>query len=198
MTFCKRFTLMFLSVFILSFFLLGCRTVEVPGYSQQETMVSAENIDLDMFTEDSVLILLGKSFTEIIQVLGEPDEQGDSSLYGPHYYLLYLHKDGVIRLCSPKPMEKKIAVSIFLGPGQEVLGARVGMTFTEIMDILGAPAYGPEFGMDNKYYMDYFIEETNHPIQEVFISFSAEAIDSVTDDVFIKWEAYEYDNVEIM
>jgi hypothetical protein len=72
------------------------------------------------------------------------------------------------------------------------------MTFPEIIDILGAPAFGPEFGMDNKYYMDYYFGEINHEMPEVFISFSAVAVNGPTDDVFIKWEAYEYDKVELM
>ncbi len=197
MVFCKRLTFVFLSVFILPFFLLGCQTVEVLAYSHQEKMVSSKNIGSDMFKVDPVMILLGKSFDEIIHVLGEPDEQGDSSLYGPHYYILYMHKEGAIRLCSPEPMEKKIAVSIILGPGQEVLGARVGMTFPEIQDILGAPAFRPEPGMDKLYYMDYFFGETTNQIPEIFISFSADAINSPTHNAFIKWEAFEYDKVEM-
>ena len=141
--------------------------------------------------------LLGKGFDEIIQELGEPDEQGDSSWYGPHYYILYKHEEGVVRFAFPEP-EKKIAVSIILGPGKEVLGARVGMTFPEIQDILGVPAFGPELGMDNLYYMDYFLGDINHEMPEVFISFSADTMHSSTDDAFIKWEAYEYDYVELM
>ncbi len=94
--------------------------------------------------------------------------------------------------------EKKIAVSIILGPGKEVLGARVGMTFPEIQDILGVPAFGPELGMDNLYYMDYFIGEINNQMPEFFLSFSADAINSPTHDAFIKWAAFEYDKKELM
>ena len=192
-----RLPFLILSICILPFVLLGCQTVDGLAYSYPEKMVSIKNGSLDMFNEDPVMILLGKSFDEIIQVLGEPDEQGNSSLYGPHYYILYMHKEGVIRICSPEPMEEKIAVSIILGPGQEVLGARVGMTFPEIEDILGAPAFRPEPGMDKLYYMDYFFGETTNQIPEIFISFSADAINSPTHHAFIKWEAFEYDKVEM-
>ncbi len=193
-----RLPFIILSICILPFVLLGCQTVDGLAYSNPEKMVSIKNASLDMFNEDPVMILLGKSFDEIIQVLGEPDEQGNSSLYGPHYYILYMLKEGVIRICSPDPMEKKIAVSIILGPGQEVLSARVGMTFPEIQDILGAPALGPEVGMDNIYYMDYYFGEINHEMPEVFISFSADTVNGPTDDAFIKWEAYEYANGDLM
>ncbi len=53
---------------------------------------------------------------------------------------------------------------IILGLGQEVLGAKVGMLFSEIKEILGEPAFGPELGMDNLYYMDYFFGEMNHHV----------------------------------
>ena len=75
-------------------------------------------------------------------MLGEHDEQGYSGWLGPHYYILYKHEKGVVRFCSPEHLDNKIAVSIFLGPGQGVFGARVGMTFPEIQDILGTPDFG--------------------------------------------------------
>jgi hypothetical protein len=94
-------------------------------------------------------------------------------------------------------IENEIAVSIILGPGQEVLGAKVGMRFPEITGILGAPDFGPEIGMDNLYYMDYFGGEINDQIPDVFISFVAVSMNSPTDHVFIKWEAFKYEQTEI-
>ena len=193
----KRLPFLLLSVFVLPFALFGWQKMECLAYSDQEKIVSIKNAGAEMFDEDPVMNFLGKGFAEIIQELGEPHEQGVSSWYGPHYYIAYTHKEGVIRFGSPEP-EKKIAVSIILGPGKEVLGARVGMTFSEIQDILGPPAFGPELGMDNLYYMDYYLGEINHEMPEVFISFSAETMHSSTDDAFIKWEAYEYDYVKLM
>ena len=131
-------------------------------------------------------------------MLGEPDEQGYSGWQGPHYYILFQHEKGVVRFCSPEPVENGIAVSIILEPGQEILGAKVGMLFSEIKEILGEPAFGPELGMDNLYYMDYFFGEMSHQVPEVFISFSAACIDCPTQDVFIKWEAFEYGQMELL
>lgn len=103
------------------------------------------------------------------------------------FYILFQQEKGFVRFCAPELAENKIAVSIILGPGQEILGKRVGMFFSEINDTLGEPAFGPELGMDNLYYMDYFFGEMNHQVPEVFISFSAACFDCPTQDVFIKY-----------
>ncbi len=189
--------LLLLLILILPFALLGCQTVVNSEYNHQLEVESIENPAFDMFEKDPVLNLLGRSFDEIKQVLGEPDEQGYSDWLGPHSYILYRHKEGVIQFFSPESIDNEIAVSIILGLGQEVLGAKVGMRFPEIIDILEAPDFGPEIGMDNLYYMDYFGEEINDQIPEVFISFVAVSMNSPTDHVFIKWEAFKYEQTEI-
>jgi hypothetical protein len=45
--------------------------------------------------------------------------------------------------------------------------------------------------------MDYFGGEINDQIPEVFISFVAVSMNSPTDHVFIKWEAFKYEETEI-
>ncbi len=192
----KRLTFLFLLFFILPFVLLGCQAVENPIYAHRQKVESTGSPVLDIFEKDPVMNLLGKSFDEIRQVLGEPDEQGHSAWLGPHNYILYQNREGIIRFCSPESLD--IAISIILGPGQEVLGAKVGMLFPEIIDILGQPDFGPELGIDNLYYMVYFLGEINHQTPEVFISFSAVEIDSPTHDVFIKWEAFENNQTELL
>lgn len=147
-------------------------------------------IDKSMMIEDTVMNLLGKSFYEIKQVLGKPDEEGYSELFGPHYYILFQQKKGFLQFCSPEPLENKVAVSVILGLGQEVLGVKVGMVFTEIKDILGPPDFGPELGMDNLFYMDYFIGEA-------YLSFSADSINGSTKDAFVKLEDFEYDQMSL-
>jgi hypothetical protein len=177
--------------------LLGCQVVENPIYAHRQKVESTGSPVLEIFEKDPVMNLLGKSFDEIRQVLGEPDEQGHSAWLGPHNYILYQNREGVIRFCSPESLDM-IAISIILGPGQEVLGAKVGMLFPEIIDVLGTPDFGPELGMDNLYYMDYFFGELIHQTPEVFISFSAVGINSPTDDVFIKWAAFENNQTELL
>ena len=199
MIFYKRLPLILISVLILAF-VLSSQVVDNLAYSHKEMEENTARPDLNIRNKDPVLNLLGKSFDEVKQVLGEPDEQGYSRWLGPHYYILFQHGKGDILfsspvsspVSSPELLENKIAVSIILGPGQEILGAKTGMHFSEIKEILGEPAYGPELGMDNLYYMDYFFGEMSDQVPEVFISFSAACIDCPTQDVFIKWEAFEY------
>lgn len=151
---------------------------------------------LELATMHPVINFLGKSFYEIKQVLGEPDEEGYSELFGPHYYILFRHKEGLVRFCSPEDIENKLGVSIILGQGIEILGVKIGMSFHEIKDILGQPDFGPELGMDNLFYMQYLFVDIENQISETYISFSADSIDSNTHEAFVKWENYEYIQTE--
>lgn len=173
--------------------LLACEPLErraVEGELADEPCAAPEEGPAaGLFPEDSVMHCLGKSFCEVKRLLGEPDEEGYSSLYGPHQYMLYRQEEGVLRFGSPEGEEKTV-VSIILGPGQRVLGAKVGMTFPEIRKTLGEPEYGPDPGLDNLYYMDYFFGETDNGIPEILFSFSAEDITGPTGEAFIKWEGH--------
>jgi len=151
----------------------------------------APAIDAGLLQKDATLNLLGKSFTEIKEALGAPNEQGYSNEYGPAKYMLFKNKGGAIVFYSPENLENKRAISIVLGEGQSLLGTEVGMTFAEIKDILGSPTFGPEPGMGDSYFMDYYVGETTNNMPEAFISFSADDSSSGTDEAFIKWEAYD-------
>jgi hypothetical protein len=184
----RKFTLIFLFVVVLLLVLSNKPKGNIV-YSTTEKMEGIKSSTVDLFQKDPVMNYLGKSFDEIKQVLGEPEEQGYGSWSGPHYYMHFRHKEGVIRFFSPDDIENRIVVSIFLGEDLEVLGAKVGMTFSEIKNILGVPDSGPELGLDNLYYMDYFFGEIKNQIPEVFLSFSSDAINSPTHEAFLKWEA---------
>ncbi|MFO7951455.1 MAG: hypothetical protein R6U91_01405 [Bacillota bacterium] len=188
----KHLPFILLLFFIMPTTMLCSTVAEEPVYAYRQKKVSIGSPAFDKFENDPVMELLGENFDEIKQVLGEPAAQGYSSWLGPHNYILYRSKQGVIQFCSPESMDDKVAISIILGPGQEVLGAKVGMRFSEIMAVLGAPDRGPELGMNNLYYMDYHLGKFNHQVPEIIISFSAADINGSTQDAFIKWEAYEY------
>ncbi len=189
----KRLPYLFLIILILTSALFGFRAAEKPLFAQRQ---KTENIGIpvqDRFETDPVAQFIGKSFDDIKQQLGEPHEHGSSSWLGAHNYILYRFKDGYIRFGSPADSEENsIATSIIIGPGQVVLGARVGMDFPEIIAILGEPDFGPEPGINNQYYMDYYWGELNGQVPEYFISFTADDIDAPTRDIFIKWEGYKY------
>jgi hypothetical protein len=149
----------------------------------------------NQFEDDPKIRLLGKSFTEITKLLGAPDDKGYSEMFGPHQYILYRHDEGFIRFCSPESQENEIAISIILGPGQEVLGAKVGMQFSEIIDILGTADYGPDIGIDDLYYLDYYYGEINNQIPDIFVSFVAASLNSPTEYTFIKMENLKFEEL---
>ncbi len=95
---------------------MSYESVEGPEYSYQKGRNSAESPIVSMFEEDFAMNLLGKSFVEIKEVLGEPDEEGYSKQRrGLHNYIMrFKHKNGTIIFSSPKNMKNKVAVSIIL------------------------------------------------------------------------------------
>jgi len=167
-----------------------------PGFASIENYSNSVKPLAVMLRHDPALSLLGKNFSEIREVLGEPDEEGSSNFYGPHNYISYEFNEGIVRFNSPQDLENNMAVSIILSGKHEILCARVGMSFSEIKDVLGDPSHGPKQGMDNLYYMEYFLGNINNKTPEVFISFSAEKIDGPTIEAFIKWEAFDYEKVD--
>lgn len=147
-----------------------------PGNSRDEW----DDGDVPDVEQDPVLALLGQPFGKIERALGEPSDAGYGSLYGPHNYILYSTADGDIRFCSPEILDEPRAISIIMRSGGRVLNVDVGMSFSEIEEVLGPPDYGPDSGTDGVYYADYIIDS------EVYISFSAPSIDGPTEDAFIK------------
>lgn len=188
----KRSSLTAVLILVLLLVPMGCKAAEYADHSYaQEAAPMKASVGVE-FEHDSVMNFLGQTFDHITQVLGEPDDQGYDEWLGPHYYLLYLDTNGAIRFCSPAAAEETTAVSIILGPGQQVLGVRVGMMFAEIKHVLGEPDFGPERGLNNLYYMGYFFGELDEGVPAVHVSFSALSVNYPTDDAFIKWEGFEY------
>ena len=193
----KYFPFILLLLFILPVILLDSKAEEKPVYAYRQKIESTESLVSDKLDNDPVMELLGSKFDVIKHVLGEPSEQGTSSWHGPHNYILYQSEGGDIRFSSPHGLDDKKAISITMGPGQEIYGVRVGMLFTEIIAILGTPDHGPKPGINGHYYMDYYLGKIEHQIPEIFISFSAADINGPTQDAFIKWEAFEYGETKL-
>jgi hypothetical protein len=188
----KHLLMVCILILILPFALSGSQIAEMPENAYQQKNESIGVSIFDKFGNDPLMDLLGKTFDEIEQTLGVPDEQGASVWFGPHNYILYRFKEGFVQFCSPTSIEEKIAVSIIIGPGQQIYGARAGMLFSEIMAVLGAPDLGPRLSINNLYYMDYYLGEVDFQTPEVFISFSSADVDGPTQNIVVKWEAYEY------
>lgn len=192
-----------LFILVSTLMLTGCQAdmLRVDQYIQKSIDIYENNEMSEEISEkherDPILSLLGKSFEEIEQLLGKPDEQGSGSWLGPHKYFLYQLETGFIQFSSPASREEGVVVSILLVSSLGVLGARVGMSFQEIIDILGIPDSGPGPGMDNLYYADYFVGEINDGMPEILISFVAYSMDSPTEYVLIKWESFNYEETGI-
>jgi hypothetical protein len=169
---------------------------EEPGSTNIENCSNSVKPLSEMIKDEPVLNLLGKNFSEIKELLGEPAEEGFSSWNGPHNYIRYNFNEGIVHFNSPQILENNIVTSIRLSSKLDILCVRVGMTFSEIISILGNPAFGPEHGINDLYYMDYFCSNINNPSPEVLISFSAEKIDGPTTEAFIKWEGFDYSKVD--
>ncbi len=187
-------------IFIILFGPMGCEArAELEYEPQQEEEEYVDSTIAIQYGMDPTVSLLGKSFIEISQELGEPDEKGYSEILGPHNFILYRYDEGFMRFASPESLENDIAVSIIVGPGQEVLGAKVGMYFPEIISVLGPPDFGPEQGLDDLYYMDYFWGSiSDDQIPEFYIGFVAVSMDSPTDQAFIKWENFQMDEIVLL
>jgi len=123
----KKHLLMFcILILILPFALSGSQGVEMPEYAYQPKVETIGSSVFDRFGNDPLMNLLGKTFDEIEQTLGVPDEKGTSVWFGPHNFILYRHEEGFVQFCSPANIEQRIAVSIIIGPGQDIYGARAG------------------------------------------------------------------------
>jgi hypothetical protein len=164
-----------------------------PNNQNQESLTRLDKPD--WLQADPIIKFLGKSFGEIKELLGEPQHEGYSSWNGPHRYLIYQFDNSKVRFNSPLDLADNIVVSIIMEGELEIAGARVGMHFSEIRKAWGEPDYGPERGLDNSYFMDYYLGEKDDQTPEIFISFAAGGIDSPTLDVFIKWEAFDYESL---
>ncbi|WP_422486568.1 hypothetical protein [Gudongella sp. DL1XJH-153] len=194
----KKYTFhLLLLILLLSFVLMGSNSgVEAESGQLSKAEYNAHPIAY-LLENDSILGLLGRDFIEITKLLGVPDEKGYSEAFGPHQYILYKHDKGFIRFSSPESMGNKniIVNSVILGPGREVLGATVGMHFQEIINVVGTPDFGPETGMDDLYYMNYYHGEINNQLPEVFVSFVSISIDAPTEYEFIKLEHSKLDEI---
>ncbi len=162
------------------------------GYENNEAPAVSSQTQTGPFTHHSALGLLGKSFYEIKEILGEPDHEGSSNMYGPHNYISYDYKAGTVRFNSPQGLNENLAVSIIMNGEHKIFCAGLDMSLSEIEEILGKPDFGPETGVDGLYHTVYYLGEIKNQVPEVFISFSAEDIEGEILEAFIKWEAFDY------
>ena len=164
---------------------------EQQGWNSSPDAQAVVNCEQEAPFQPSLVSLLGKNFSEIEVLLGEPHQVGFSHDYGPHNYLQYSCDSGSVRFCSPEGLEKKTVVSIIVSGELDVLDVQVGMTFAEIQAVLGASDYGPEYGMDDTFYMFYIFDDHEDLSDPFTVTFSAQGQEEPTYEAFIKWEAFD-------
>lgn len=74
----KHLLMVCILILILPFAISGSQVVEIPEYVYQQRTESIGSSIFDKFGNDPLLDLLGKTFAEIEQTLGDPDEHGSS------------------------------------------------------------------------------------------------------------------------
>lgn len=160
-------------------------------WSPEEVMPPEKDEAGQIPKDDLIISLLKKNFSEVKQQLGEPDNEGYCGCYGEINYFHY-EKEGLF-IMSPyygTPIQgDEIVTAIELREGNEVLNARVGMTFKEIEIVLGPPDDGPyECIEEGNYVLGYSIEDVTGFYSGEQINLSFYAIDpyNPTYKAFIK------------
>ncbi len=134
---------------------------------------------------DPVLQYFGVSKAEIINRYGEPDFMGE--IGGPGGEVLFYKK---LKTSFIFAGDGSVVNNLELFPGKEFLGVKVGMTFDEIIGIMGTPrnrTYDP-YGGD--YIMTYYLGEEESGMGEVEIWFSAGEDGAPTKKAQVFWKKY--------
>ncbi len=133
--------------------------------------------------EDSqnVLDYLGKEKDFILSKYGRPSLI--ESAGGGGGEMLYYEEEKLAFIFSD--LEKDIVNNIILLPGRDILGAKVGMRFDEIENIIGKPKKRTLDPYQNDYIMIYEIKDG-----DIEIWFSANSDNSPTEMAEVFWKGY--------
>jgi hypothetical protein len=137
------------------------------------------------FYRDPVLSHLGMTKEKVIKKYGEPDyavEPGSnekSSLFYQDEKILFFLDD-----------EKEVVNNMEIYSGKEILGTKIGMTFSEIENILGEPNEKGYNFQDENYSLSYFLGKVTGGMGEVEIWFSSDTEDGKTNKATILWKKY--------
>jgi len=149
-----------------------------------ERVAEIEGMKDKSFYEDPVLDNLGKTTREVIEEHGEPDSVNAHYLGGTEF-----HYDG-LPVSFVLAGEEGVVNNLYLNSGAEILGTEIGMTFSEIEDVLGEPEF---VGFDREYgeYVSvYFLGEKGAGIGELELWFSSSSEDDPTNSASVFWKKY--------
>ncbi len=135
--------------------------------------------------EDEALQHFGVSREDIIERYGAPDYIG--SIGGPGGETLFYEDIKTLFIFAG---DSNVVNNLEFFPGKEFLGVKVGMTFDEIVGVLGLPRdRGYDFYMDDYTIVYHFGEEISG-MAEVEVWFSAEYDGEPTRRAQVFWKKY--------
>jgi len=134
------------------------------------------------FYNDSLLQHLGWTKEEIIEKYGTPDNIYPHYLGGEEFYY-----EAVIFVFTG---DEGVVNNLYLYPGAEVLGIKVGMTFDEIENVLGKPRFRGFDDFSGGYMLTYFLGDKTESLGELELWIDAESEKGRTKTITVLWKKY--------
>ncbi len=138
--------------------------------------------------KDPVLTHLGMSDEEIFDLYGEPGRE--EKIGGPGGKEFFYEEEGISFIFAG---ESDVVNNMRVLPGKELMGVEVGMTFDEIVEILGEPVQRGFDAYSGRYSLIYFLGKNLNGMGEVELWFSASSDDAPTSQAEIFWKKYWQD-----
>jgi hypothetical protein len=135
--------------------------------------------------DDPVLQYFGEKKDDIIRRYGKPDFQGEIGGPGGD---LYLYEDKKISFIFAGGSDVVNNLEIFTG--KEFLGVKIGMTFDEIVNVLGDPRERGYDPYEDDYTMVYYLGKEKDGMGEIEVWFSAKEDSAPTTKAQIFWKKY--------
>ncbi len=158
--------------------------VEVGIVISEERRMELEEMKDKEFYEDEFLNHLGWVKDELTTKHGSPDSKKEHYLGGHELYyedmnatFVFFGDEGVVN-------------NIYLHPGAEFMGTKVGMTFDEIENILGEPVNRGFDEHAREYTMYYSLGDSTEYGGELEVWISTEEEDGPTDQFSLLWKKY--------
>lgn len=151
----------------------------------EERMAEIEAMKDKEFYEDDVLENLGKTKKKLVEEYGEPDEiMTVDAAGGEKFY----YKDKNLSFIFAG--EEGVVNNLYLYPGAEILGIKVGMTFNEIEEILGEPKFRGPSDMYEGYIMAYFLGDVSEALGELELWIKAEYENYPSERIEVLWKKF--------
>jgi hypothetical protein len=137
------------------------------------------------FLDDPVLQHFGEKKEDVIKHYGEPDFLG--SIGGPGGEILFYQEEMMSFIFAG---DSDVVNNLELYPNKEFLGVHIGMTFDEIIEIMGSPKNRGYDPYEDDYTIVYHLGKEKDGMGEVEVWFSAKNDDLPTTKAQVFWKKY--------